>query len=327
MLCSPERGTGAMKNMVETEEKYWRSKPLTEFAREEIEYVGKRKTPTMEVQVEDDKKPNGAPEAKQETKKEPEIGDAPGKISLPYSRLKEMLDLFNVVVTEAKFEFKPDGVEVIAVDPAHVAMLALKMPKSAFNEYHFDGELSTWAFDVEDWKKGIPKGSKNDLVSLERTKDRVVVSVGPFVKEYTLLDPSTVTRPRIPKIEAENSFTMGQYELRESFKGAEDVSDSIRFVLSRDGLIMKSIADSREFKADFQKDMIKEIVCADEEPVKSSYPLEYLLKLFKAMKTVDEVKTSFKNDYPLIAEFRLASGKVSDEQPEMKFLLAPRMEQ
>ena len=313
--------------MVETEEKYWRSKPLTEYAREEIEYTGEKKTPIMEVQVEDTRKPSGAPEAKQETGKEPETGDATGKISLPYSRLKEILDLFNVVVTEAKFEFRPDGVEVIAVDPAHVAMLALKMPKSAFTEYHFDGELSTWAFDVEDWKKSIPKGSKNDLVTLERARDRVIVSVGPFVKEYTLLDPSTVTRPRIPKIEAENSFTMGQYELRESFKGAEDVSDSIRFELTRDGLVMKSIADSREFKAGFSKDMIKEIVCVDGEPVKSSYPLEYLLKLFKAMKTVDEVKTSFKNDYPLTAEFKLASGKMTDEQPEMKFLLAPRMEQ
>lgn len=327
MSRSPGRGTGAMKNMVETEEKYWRSKPLTEFAREEIEYAGKKKTPRMEVQVEDASKPKEAPEAKKETRKEPEIGDAPGRISLPYSRLKEIFDLFNVVVTEAKFEFRPDGVEVTAVDPAHVAMLALKMPRSAFSEYHFDGQLSTWAFDVEDWKKSIPKGSKNDMVTLERSKDRVVVSVGPFVKEYTLLDPSVVTRPEIPKIEAGNSFTMGQYELRESFKGAEDVSDSIRFELTREGLVMKSIADSREFRADFSKDMIKEIVCADGEPVRSSYPLEYLLKLFKAMKTVDEVKTSFKNDYPLIAEFRLASGKIADERPEMKFLLAPRMEQ
>ena len=316
-----------MKNMVETEEEYWRSKPLTEFAREEIEYVGKKKTPAMEVRVEDVRKPDETPEAKQETRKEPETGDAPGKISLPYSRLKEILDLFNAVVTEVKFEFRPGGVEVTAVDPAHVAMLALKMPRSAFTEYHFDGELSTWAFDVEVWKKGIPKGSKNDLVTLERARDRVVVSVGPFVKEYELLDPSIVTKPRIPKIEAGNSFTMGQYELRESFKGAEDVSDSIRFELTCDGLVVKSIADSREFKADFPKDMIKEIVCADGELIKSSYPLEYLLKLFKAMKTVDEVKTSFNNDYPLIAEFKLASGMIADEQPEMKFLLAPRMEQ
>lgn len=315
-----------MKNMVEIEEEYWRTKPLTEFAREEIEYAGK-KTPTMEVHVEGQNEPRETPEAKQETRKEPETGDAPGRISLPYSRLKELLELFNTVVTEVKLQFRPDGVEAIAVDPAHVAMLALKMPKSAFSEYHFDGELSTWAFDVEDWKKSIPKGSKNDLVTLERSKDRVVVSVGPFVKEYTLLDPSVVTMPRIPKIEANNSFTMGHYEMRESFKGAEDVSDSIRFELTRNGLTMKSIADSREFKADFPKDMIKEIVCADDEPIRSSYPLEYLLKLFKAMKTVDEVKTSFKNDYPLTAEFKLASDKMADERPEIKFLLAPRMEQ
>lgn len=314
-----------MKNMVEIEEENWRNKPLTEFAREKIEYAGKRKTTVMEVQVEPQEKPVRKTEAKAKEQKEPEIGNAPERIVLPYARFREVFNLLNTVVDEARFEFKTDGLHVRAMDPAHVALIDLHMPRSAFSEYYFEKDCE-WAIDVKDLKKSIPKGSRGDVLSLQRTENRIKAWIGPFVKEYELLDPQMVgTKPKIPDLNPDVSFTMGQYELRETFKGASDVSDAIRFELNKERLTFRSFSDGGEFKAEFPANMIKEIVCNG--AVKSSYPLEYLLKLFKAMKTVDEVKTSFNDDYPLIAEFRLASTMGMGERPEVKYLLAPRMEQ
>ena len=69
-------------------------------------------------------------------------------------------------------------------------------------------------------------------------------------------------------------------------------------------------------------DKLKEIQC--HESIKSSYPLEYLLKFMRSISPNEEVKLSFKSDYPLTIEFNL--GSESADRIKGRFLLAPRME-
>ena len=69
------------------------------------------------------------------------------------------------------------------------------------------------------------------------------------------------------------------------------------------------------------KDMLKEISC--KSTIKSSYPLEYLIRFIKSVTTTDELKLSFKDDYPLVISFKFGVGRDIDGT----FLLAPRMEQ
>lgn len=307
-----------MKNMeVEIEEKgkIWRNKPLTEFKPEKIEYVGKKKTPTAEVQVEDVKKPEI-----------PEHGSDFSRVTLLYPRLKELLNLFGTVVTEAKFKIGQDGMTCTAVDPAHVGMITVNMPKDTFTEFRCDGE-STWALDIENFNKTLPKGKPKDVITLSGSTEHLTVEIGAFKREYTLLDPNTVTKPRIPEIDPEFSFTMGQYEIKNALLTAEPVSDSIRLTLNSDGVVFYAMSDSEKSEANFTKDMIKEIVTPGGVQVKSSYPLEYLVKLFKAMKTVDEAKIRFKDDYPMVVEFNAKGSNRVSEVVSYEFLLAPRMEQ
>lgn len=247
------------------------------------------------------------------------------RISISVKNLKEVADLLNTVVTEAKFKLDNNGISVKAVDPAHVAMISIDLPKEIFNEYQIDEEEEI-ALDVERLKAVIKLASSNDLVTISKEKEKLKFEIGNIVKSISLLDNNSVTTPRIPQISSEYYVVMGKTELEKGLKAAEDVSDAIRLSLSDSDFKARSMSDSEESEMVLPKDMLKEIFCKN--PVKSSYPLEYLLKLVKSLASSEDMKLSFKDDYPLTIEFSLNPGKDNPgKQISGVFLLAPRMEQ
>ena len=246
------------------------------------------------------------------------------RLTISIKNLKEIADLLNTVVTEAKFKVDNSGISVIAVDPAHVAMISITVPKEVFTEFQMDGEEEI-ALDVERLKSVIRLANSNDQVSLAKEKEKLKFEINNIVKSISLLDNSTVTTPRIPQINSEFYVVLGKTELERGLKAAEDVSDSIRFSLTSEDFRARSMSDSEESEMVLTKDMIKELQC--QTPIKSSYPLEYLLKLVKSLTSSDELKLSFKDDYPLTIEFNFGQSKTSPNAIKGSFLLAPRMEQ
>ncbi len=247
------------------------------------------------------------------------------RLTISVKNLKEIADLLNTVVTEAKFKVESGLISVKVVDPAHVAMVCLDIPKEAFVEYQIDGDEEL-ALDVERMKSVIRLANSSDQVTLSKEKEKLKFEINNISKSIALLDNSTVVTPRVPVITSENYVVVSKTEFERGLRAAEDVSDSIRLILSSDEFRAKSSSDSEESEMILTRDMLKEIKCAS--TIKSSYPLEYLLKLVKSLTTSDEIKLSFKDDYPLNIEFTFGQGKGT--QPGVikgSFLLAPRMEQ
>ena len=161
-------------------------------------------------------------------------------------------------------------ISVIAVDPAHVAMISINVPKDVFSEFQTEGEEEI-ALDVERLKSVIRLANSNDMVSLAKEKEKLKFEINNIVKSISLLDNSTVTTPRIPQINSEFFVVLGKTELERGLKAAEDVSDSIKFSLTSEDFRARSSSDSEESEMVLTKDMIKEIQCST--PIKSSYPL------------------------------------------------------
>ena len=49
--------------------------------------------------------------------------------------LKESISVISELVNEARFKIGPDGIELVAMDPANVAMVIFKLLSSCFVEY------------------------------------------------------------------------------------------------------------------------------------------------------------------------------------------------
>jgi len=56
--------------------------------------------------------------------------------------LKDGLAIVSEIVTEGTFKINNDVMELIAMDPANVAMVIFKLPSSSFVSYEIDGPTS-----------------------------------------------------------------------------------------------------------------------------------------------------------------------------------------
>ena len=54
--------------------------------------------------------------------------------------LSEVVSIISDIVMEVKFRFDDNGLNLVAVDPATVALTALNIPKSAFSIYEASSE-------------------------------------------------------------------------------------------------------------------------------------------------------------------------------------------
>lgn len=233
--------------------------------------------------------------------------------------LKEILDLLNTVVTEVKFKLDQTGLQVKAVDPAHVAMVSIDVPKESFNDFQVEGEEDL-ALDIERVKSVIRLASSGDNISVTRVKEKLKFEIGTISKSIALLDNGSVSTPKVPQISSEFFVVLGKQYLEIGLKAAEDVSDSIRLSLTSEEFKARSSSDTEESEMVLQKDMLKEIKCPG--PIKCSYPLEYLLKLVRSLATAEELTLSFKDEYPLTVNFSFGQGG----KMKGSFLLAPRTE-
>ncbi|MEM0139947.1 MAG: DNA polymerase sliding clamp [Ferroplasma sp.] len=243
------------------------------------------------------------------------------RINISVRNLKDVVDMLGTVVTEAKFKITSTGISVNAVDPAHVAMVSLEIPRDAFLEFEVESEEEI-SVDLEKIKGIIKLASSNDSIIIVKEKEKLKFEIGTIVKSISLIDNDQVTTPRVPQIEAEDYVIMGKADLERGLRAAEDVSDAIRLTITGDSFSAKSMSDSDESEMIMPRELLKEIVCKG--TIKSSYPLDYLLKLVKSISPNEDIKISFKNDYPLTIEFNL--GVDANERIKGRFLLAPRME-
>ena len=58
------------------------------------------------------------------------------------SYLKESISIISDLVNEARFKITPNAIELVAMDPANVAMVVFKLLSSCFVEYDVKKTLS-----------------------------------------------------------------------------------------------------------------------------------------------------------------------------------------
>jgi len=55
--------------------------------------------------------------------------------------LKESISIISELVNEGRFKITPSAVELVAMDPANVAMVIFKLLSSCFSEYNVEKEI------------------------------------------------------------------------------------------------------------------------------------------------------------------------------------------
>jgi len=233
--------------------------------------------------------------------------------------LKGIVDVVSTLVDEAKFNIDSKGMTLKAVDPAHVAMIDMKIEKSAFEE--FAADETELGIDLDKIKEVLRLSRSGDVISLEQDeeKNRLVINVGNVTRRMNLVDTTGMSDPKVPNLNLPAKVAVASEELQKGIKAAESISDHIALTAQPEGFEMVSEGDTDSVSLKLSKDQLVSLEC--KESARSLFPLDYFSNMIRAIPVGTVVTMSVGNDYPVKLEFSIADGRGT-----VNYLLAPRIE-
>ncbi|MCC7575098.1 proliferating cell nuclear antigen (pcna) [Candidatus Woesearchaeota archaeon] len=233
--------------------------------------------------------------------------------------LKESISIISDLVTETKFRVGKDFVEIIAMDPANVAMVIFRMPSNSFAEYVVSEE-TVLAMNLASFKQVLRRAKPNDVLTLEKTDNKLKV----ILKEkntrtfYLPLIDLEDKPQKVPQLNAKAVVSLPSSVLSEAIEDVDIVSESVTFIAEKNSLTVSATGDLKNADVVIGRDDTVSITSEDVE--KSKYSIEYLKKMIQGGKLVSTVVLKFSNDYPLTLEF------AEKDKLSLSFILAPRVD-
>lgn len=242
--------------------------------------------------------------------------------------LKDAVSIISELVTEAQFTAGSDGLGLIALDPATVAMVDFRLLASAFTEYEVDGEESI-ALNLLNFKQVLRRAGSADSVTLETKENKLVITIkGNSTRTFSLpLIDLDEGKRQVPNISYTATITTRGDKLASAIDDADIVAESVTLLAEEKRFRVLAEGDLSKVDIEIDQDDDTKIVLVDkidgsdvELPVRARYSIEYLKKMVQSSKLADKVTLQFRNDHPVKLEYK-ALNKVS-----LTFILAPRVE-
>jgi len=235
---------------------------------------------------------------------------------------KESISIISELVSEAKFKVTKDGLELVAMDPANVAMVVFKLLSSSFTEYSTTDNEEV-AINLNNLKQILRRAKADDILRLETTEENKLKIE---MKSNTLRSfsiPILEINDKEQKVPDLNFPIMVQTDssvITESIEDVSVVAESVTFLGEKGKLCVKAEGDLSKAFIEIRADDVTNIKVESEEKFKGKYSLEYLKKMIAGGKLSERASLFFNTDYPLKLEY-----KVTDKFL-LAFILAPRVD-
>jgi proliferating cell nuclear antigen len=242
------------------------------------------------------------------------------KLTLAETKLlKDSTSIIADIVTEVHFKVTPTAVELIAMDPANVAMVIYKLLSSAFTEYHVT-ETKIVSVNLNDLKSVFRRVKPQDTMTLELAENKFKITLkGASKREFYLPLIDTDDREqKVPNLNFTATVSTGADALIDAIDDADIIGESVAFGADKERFTVSSSSDLSKAVIEIPADENTKVKAAS--AVNSKYSIEYLKKMVPAGKLVPKVEISFSKDYPLRLEYKLV------DKMDLTFILAPRVD-
>jgi proliferating cell nuclear antigen len=245
------------------------------------------------------------------------------KLTLAEPRyFKDSIAIISDLVNEARFKINKNALELVAMDPANVAMVEFKLLASVFVEYEVKKEMEI-GINLVDMKAVMRRAKQNDNVSLEVTSDNrlKITFKGANTRTFSLpIIELEDKEQRVPDLRFPVTITTSSTNLSEAIEDVDIVAESVNFICEPSRLVISAEGDMSKADIEIKKDDETAIKSEGSDKVKSKYSIEYLKKMIAGSKIADKVELRFNKDYPLKIEFKEV------DKVMLSFILAPRVE-
>jgi proliferating cell nuclear antigen len=234
--------------------------------------------------------------------------------------LKDSISIISDLVNEARFKINKDGMELVAMDPANVAMVIFKLLSSSFTEYSLKEDVDL-AINLANLKQILRRIKGNDLLTLELAENKLnIILQGAQKRTFSLpIIELEDKEQKIPALEFPAQVKMPSEVLNDSIEDVSIVAESVTFSAEKNTFSIRAEGDLSKAHVDINASDNVSIVL-DTDRAKAKYSIEYLKKMIAGSKLSDTVEVHFSQDYPLRIEY-----KVKDKLL-LAFILAPRVE-
>ena len=237
------------------------------------------------------------------------------------SYLKDSIMVISELVNEARFKITPDAIELVAMDPANVAMVIFKLLSSCFSEYNVKGDVEI-GINLNNFKQILRRAKPNDRLTLELTSDQKLQIILKSASTRTFSLPIIELEEKeqkIPELEFPVSIKISSKVLSDSIDDVGIVAESVSFEAEPNKLSIRAEGDLSKAHVEIPSDEQTQISVQGEK-FRSKYSIEYLKKMMSAGKLTDNVEVLFNQDYPVRLDFKVVDKVL------LSFILAPRVE-
>ena len=230
------------------------------------------------------------------------------------SLLSKAIEIISELVTEVRIRVNEFGLSISAIDPANVAMVGFKLPKSAFSQFEVGNE--DLGVNLDSLKQILRRCSSGSNLILEKKENLLHIQIQDRIKRnftLSLIDIKSEDK-EMPNLEFSARVEMNSVDLIDAVEDCAVVADACSFNIENNNFIIeaKSLNSAR---SEFSGDEVN----IKAENCKSKYSVEYLNKFIKGSKLCDKTVLNFANDHPLRMDLKI-------ENMELNFILAPRVE-
>ena len=234
--------------------------------------------------------------------------------------LKESIAIISELVNEGRFKITSNSIELIAMDPANVAMIVFRLLSTTFTEYKLEKDIEI-SINLNNLKQILRRSNPNDILSLELGADNKlkIILKGNTIRTFSLpIIDSEEREQKIPELKFPVTVSMPSNVLSSSIEDVDVVSESVSFLAEPKKFTIQAEGDLSQAKVEIKEDETTKIDAADK--VKAKYSIEYLKKMIGGSKISDSVVVQFSKDYPLRIEYKEV------DRMTLSFILAPRVE-
>ncbi|MBI2630074.1 proliferating cell nuclear antigen (pcna) [Candidatus Pacearchaeota archaeon] len=228
--------------------------------------------------------------------------------------LSDVVSIISELVTEVRIKVNKEGLGVVAIDPANVALVSFKLPVSAFST--FDVQEEILGVSLDSLRSVLKRCSIGSSLILQTEEGLLKIEIFDKIKRtFNLALINIDTEEKVmPSLEFICRVEMQSTDFSQAIEDCSIVSDACSFSMIDHKFTIEA-KGLNSAKSEFSSD---EVVIAGDKG-KAKYSLEYLQKFVRACKLSEKAIINFSNDYPLKLEFK-------QRDFELAFVLAPRIE-
>ena len=236
--------------------------------------------------------------------------------------LKESVMIISDLVNEARFRVNKEAIELVAMDPANVAMVIFKLLSSSFTEYDVKKDVEI-AINLSNLKQIMRRAKPDDMLTLELDPDNKlkIILKGNNLRTFNLpiieLDEK---EQKMPDLKFPVEIKLPSEVLNEAIEDVDVVAESVTFQVEPKKFSISAEGDLSQANIEMKESDNIKIKIEGDEKIKAKYSIEYLKKMITGSKIADEASIYFNKDYPLKLEYKTV------DKVMLSFILAPRVE-